>query len=185
MKAHCPLKKDAQNNNRKSLGNFLTLLILLFCVVSPFFINFSLAQKASIGNTKGVSGKLTDENNAPIVGVNISLKGTNIGTSSDAKGNYQLSIPASQSNATLVFSYIGFTTKELQVRNQSIINVTLTDDTKELSEVVVVGYGTQKVKDLTGSVGIVKVLDAKKTATSDMAKFLQGQVAGVTVQGNG
>ena len=185
MKAHCLNKKDAQNNNKRFAGILLTLTTILFCVISPFSINLSLGQKTAINNIKDVSGKLTDENNAPIVGVNISLKGTNVGTSSDAQGNYKVSIPATQSNATLVFSYIGFTTKELQVRNQSVINVTLTDDTKELSEVVVVGYGTQKVKDLTGSVGIVKILDAKKTATSDMAKFLQGQVAGVTVQGNG
>ena len=185
MKAHCLNKMNSQNNKRRFLGNILPLFILSFCLISLFLINSSLGQKAATTIIKGVSGRISDENNSPIVGVNVSLKGTNVGSTSDAQGNYRLSISEAQSNATMVFSYIGYTTEEISVRNQSVINVTLVDDTKELSEVVVVGYGTQRIKDLTGSVGIVKIKDAQKTATPDIAKLLQGQVAGVTVQGNG
>ena len=183
MKTYCQNKKVSKSNVKRFLGNILSLSILFSCLISPFLIHSSFGQKTA--NSKSISGKIADENNSPIVGVNIGLKGTNIGSTSDAQGNYKLEILDTQSNATLVFSYIGYTTKEVAVRNQSVVNVTLVDDTKELSEVVVVGYGTQRVKDLTGSVGVVKVKDAQKTATPDIAKLLQGQVAGVTIQGNG
>ena len=183
MKTYCQNKKVSQSNVKRFLGNILFLSILFSCLISPFLIHSSFGQRTA--NGRSISGKITDENNSLIVGVNISLKGTNIGSTSDAQGNYKLEILDTQPNATLVFSYIGYTTKEVAVRNQSVVNVTLVDDTKELSEVVVVGYGTQRVKDLTGSVGVVKMKDAQKTATPDIAKLLQGQVAGVTIQGNG
>ena len=183
MKTYCQNKKVSKSNVKRFLGNILSLSILFSYLISPFLIHSSFGQKTA--NNKSISGKIADENNSPIVGVNIILKGTNIGSTSDAQGNYKLEILDTQSNATLVFSYIGYTTKEVAVRNQSVVNVTLVDDTKELSEVVVVGYGTQRVKDLTGSIGVVKIKDAQKTATPDIAKLLQGQVAGVTIQGNG
>ncbi len=134
---------------------------------------------------KNISGTITDGSNTPLVGVSIALKSTRIGTTSDNKGAYKLTVPTSQTSNTLVVSYVGYATQEIEIGNRSQINISMEEDVKSLADVVVVGYGTQKVKDLTGSVGIVKVDEAKKTASYDVAKLLQGQVAGVTVQSSG
>lgn len=131
----------------------------------------------------GVSGTVTDESGAALPGVNVLLKGTSRGATTDARGQFQMTVP--DARATLVFSFVGYQSKEAVVGNAAQLNVTLATDDKTLNEVVVVGYGTQRVKDLTGSVGIVKVDDARKTASYDIAKQLQGQVAGVTVQSSG
>ena len=184
MKAFYLKAKDSLNNEK--FFRFCSILTLsLIFIFSPLLSSSLQASGISHYNFRGISGKVSDENGSPIVGVSVSIKGTNVGTSTDSQGNYKLSIPDDSKDATLVFSFVGYTSKEVQVRNQSIINVILAEDNKELSEVVVVGYGTQRVKDLTGSVGVVKVKDAQKTATPDIAKLLQGQVSGVTVQGNG
>lgn len=131
-----------------------------------------------------VSGRVTSrEDNQPVAGATIRIKGTNKGTVADAQGNYKIEVD--DANAVIEISSVGFLKQEIRVGGRSTINVELTADIAKLDEVVVVGYGTQKVKDLTGSVGIVKMEDAKKTATYDVAKMLQGQVAGVTVHGSG
>ena len=131
----------------------------------------------------GVGGTVKDENGAALPGVNVLIKGTSRGATTDARGQFQLTVP--DARTVLVFSFVGYQSKELVVGSATQLNVTLQTDDKTLNEVVVVGYGTQKVKDLTGSVGIVKVDDARKTASYDIAKQLQGQVAGVTVQSSG
>lgn len=130
-----------------------------------------------------INGTVKDENGASLPGVNVLIKGTARGATTDARGQFQLSVPNAQT--VLVFSFVGYQSKEVVVGSATQLNVTLQTDDKTLNEVVVVGYGTQKVKDLTGSVGIVKVDDARKTASYDVAKQLQGQVAGVTVQSSG
>ena len=130
-----------------------------------------------------VTGTVKDENGASLPGVNVLIKGTTRGATTDAQGQFQLTVP--DVRAILVFSFVGYQPKEVAVGSTSQLNVTLLTDDKTLNEVVVVGYGTQKVKDLTGSVGIVKVDEARKTASYDVAKQLQGQVAGVTVQSSG
>jgi TonB-dependent starch-binding outer membrane protein SusC len=156
---------------------FTLLLALLFQICSVVV--------SAAGLDRSIGGKVTDANSNPLTGVSIILKGTGIGTTTDANGIYKISIPDNQVKGALVFSFVGYSTQEVSLNNQSTINVSLEEDAKTLSEVVVVGYGTQKVKDLTGSVGVVKVDNAKKTASYDVAKLLQGQVAGVTVQGSG
>jgi TonB-dependent starch-binding outer membrane protein SusC len=173
MKTHYPNYKKSLFCKVGFFGKML-LFLLLSC-----YVNVSFAQ------SRTVSGIVSDENGSPLVGVNINIKGTNFGATSDAKGNYKISVSEGKSNQTLSFSYVGYSTQEAQISTKSVLNIVLIDDIQALSEVVVVGYGTQKVKDLTGSVGVVKVKDAQKTATPDIAKLLQGQVAGVTVQGNG
>lgn len=115
-------------------------------------------------------------------GVNVLIKGSNKGVISDFNGKY--SINASSENV-LVFSYIGFKNFEVLIENKSVIDISLQLDTESLDEVVVVGYGTQRKSDLTGSVSVVDVSDAKKTESYDVSKMLQGQVAGVTVQSSG
>jgi TonB-linked SusC/RagA family outer membrane protein len=158
------------------------LNLVLFCSI---MVSFVRPANAYLNADRAISGKITGQHNEPLAGVNISLKGTSIGTTSDAVGNYKITIPEKQLKGTLLYSFVGYTSKEVVIGNQTSINVSLTEDITNLSEVVVVGYGTQKVKDLTGSVGVVKVDNAKKTATSDIAKMLQGQIAGVSVQSSG
>lgn len=126
-----------------------------------------------------VSGKVADENNEPLPGVNVFLKGTTIGTTTDAQGNFSLQIP--DENVILVFSFIGYITHEELAGARSVINVSLTPDMKSLDEVVVVGYGTVKKSDLTGSVGSVSNADIVRTASVLTAGAIQGQVAGVNV----
>jgi TonB-dependent starch-binding outer membrane protein SusC len=165
-----------QNQWKNKSHRFLAIVLLL---ASPLFF-----AKARILD-KDISGTITDASKAPLVGVSIALKGTRIGTTTDNKGFFKLNIPSSQTANTLVVSYVGYETQEILIGNRTIINLSMEEDVKSLADVVVVGYGTQKIKDLTGSVGIVKVDEAKKTASYDVAKILQGQVAGVTVQSSG
>ena len=137
----------------------------------------------SAQNTKIVTGIVTSaKDKMPAPGVNILIKGTNTVTTSDLDGQY--SIKAAPSDI-LVFSYISYASQEIAVGTKTQINVALKDDLTALDEVVVIGYGTQKKSDLSGSVGVVNMESAKKTVTYDAAKMLQGQVAGVTVQSSG
>ncbi|MCU0452009.1 MAG: carboxypeptidase-like regulatory domain-containing protein, partial [Bernardetiaceae bacterium] len=126
-----------------------------------------------------ITGRTTDENGSPLPGVNVLIKGTTVGTTSDVDGRYSLSI--AQPNATLVFSFIGFEPQEVAVGSQSVINVTMKVDVKSLEEVVVVGYGTQKKSDLTGSVASVTSKEIKQVAVASLDQALQGRAAGVQV----
>ena len=125
-----------------------------------------------------VTGSVTDEKNLAIPGAVIMIKGTNIGTTSDADGKYSIS---ADENATLVFTSVGYITKEIEVKKRSKIDVQLVADSKNLNEVIVVGYGTQKKRDITGAVGSVGLGDVAKTPVFGTGQLLEGQVAGVQV----
>lgn len=128
---------------------------------------------------KSVSGKVTDQSGASLPGVSVVVKGTTIGTITDANGSYSLSsIPA---NATLQFSFVGMKIQEVTIGGKTIINVTLADETISLDEVVAVGYGTQKKKDLSGSVTSVKTEKIKNIPVATMDQALIGHAAGVQV----
>lgn len=101
-----------------------------------------------------ISGKVTDETNSVLPGVSIILKGTQRGTTTDANGNFKLEVP--DNNATLIFSFVGYVPQEIIVGNKTAINLTLRTDTKMMEEVTIIGYGTVRKSDLTGSVGSVK-----------------------------
>ncbi|CAM3526227.1 TonB-dependent receptor [Pontibacter korlensis] len=131
-----------------------------------------------------VRGTVRDENGTPLPGVTVIVKGTSIGASTNADGNFNLNVPDEHRNGTLVFSYIGFTTKEVAINGQSEINVTMAADTKALDEVVVVGYGTQRKSDVTGSVGVVSSEELLKAPVNNALQGLQGRVAGVNVKLN-
>ncbi|MDR6562453.1 MULTISPECIES: TonB-dependent receptor [unclassified Arcicella] len=127
-----------------------------------------------------VKGKITDEKGEGIPGANVSIKGTQKGTSSDALGNYTISVP--DEKTVLIFSSVGFEKKEIVVGKRINIDVTLANDVKSLEEVVVVGYGTAKKATLTGSVSTVNAATFKdRGPVSSPLAALQGQVAGVTV----
>ena len=129
-----------------------------------------------------VSGMVTDADGAPLPGANVLVKGTTNGTQTDFDGNYTIN---ADSNATLVFSYIGFATQEIAVNGQTTINASMAEDAAKLSEVVVVGYTTQTRGDLTGSVASVDVSEAAKQPVVNIAEALEGRATGVSITNSG
>jgi TonB-dependent starch-binding outer membrane protein SusC len=123
-----------------------------------------------------ITGQVTDETGSPLPGVNIIEKGTSNGTTSDATGNYRLTV---DEKATLIFSFIGYLTQEVQVNNQTTLNVSMAQDVKALEEVVVVGYGEQKKITVTGSVVAVTGTDLQKSPAVDLSNSFAGRLAGV------
>jgi TonB-linked SusC/RagA family outer membrane protein len=127
-----------------------------------------------------VTGKVTSvADNSPIPGVNVTLKGSTTGTSTDADGTYSIK---AGSNATLVFSFIGMTTQEVVVGSRTAVDVKLSPDVRSLSEVVVVGYGTQQRKDLTGSIASVTSKDIQNVPVVSFEQAIQGRAAGVQIE---
>jgi Ca-activated chloride channel homolog len=120
-----------------------TLLSLLLLCASTALLN---AQST-------ITGKVTDEKGVPLQGASITLKGTKTSTASDVNGFYSIQVP--DEKATLVFAYVGFDVQEIKVKGKAVVNVKLKASTNRLDEVVVVGYGTQRKRDLTGSVAMV------------------------------
>lgn len=126
-----------------------------------------------------VNGVVFDENNQPLPGANVLVKGTALGTTTDADGAYNVEVPDAQS--TLVFSFIGYQTLEIKVDNRSEVNVVLQPDVRYLDEVAVIGYGTVKKSDLTGSVAQVKAEELNSFPTTNVIQALSGRAPGVYV----
>jgi iron complex outermembrane receptor protein len=127
-----------------------------------------------------VSGRVTDATtNEALAGCSVVLKGTQKGTTTDANGDYKIVVP--DGNATLVFGFIGFVSQEVAVGSQSVINVALKASANELSQVVVIGYGSASKKDMTGSVKSIKSAEFNKGIINSPEQLLQGKVAGVNV----
>jgi outer membrane receptor for Fe3+-dicitrate len=152
--------------------------------VATLMITFlGLLISGNILAQSAVSGKVTDKKGAPLAGVSIIVKSTNVGTNTAANGTF--TITALQ-NDVLVLSYVGFSNKEIvanQIGNKSIV----LDEASatNLDEVVIIGYGTQKKKDLTGAISSVNIAETKKYSTSDISQLLQGRATGVTVTSDG
>lgn len=143
-------------------------LLSWFCIVHAF------AQ----GHT--VSGTVTEmESGATLPGVNIVVKGTTIGTVTDVEGNYRLSVP--DENSILIFSFIGYTSEEINVNGRSIINVSLTADIATLSEVVVIGYGERERKDVVGSISDMKSDEISRASAISPDMAMQGRMPGVLI----
>lgn len=128
-----------------------------------------------------VTGVITDANGEPVIGANISVKGTSTGTITDLDGRFTLEVP---SGSQLVVSYIGYLTKEVPVGTHSQLAIRLTEDTQNLDEVVVVGYGVQKKSDLTGAVANVKSETLMERPSTSVEQALAGRVAGVNISTN-
>ncbi len=150
-----------------SVRRLITMSALLF-----MFIPFMLAQ-----GLQKVTGKITDSQNEPMIGVSVLEKGTSNGVISDMEGDYSLSV---KPGATIVYSYIGYVTQEKKA-SSSVINIKLDEDSKTLEEVVVVGYGVQKKSSLTGAVSSVKSEDMEARTITRAEQALQGKTAGVQV----
>ncbi|MDD2951620.1 MAG: TonB-dependent receptor [Parabacteroides sp.] len=131
---------------------------------------------------KRLTGHVASTNGDPLVGVNVVVKGTTIGTTTDIDGNYSLeNVPE---NAIIEFSYIGFLQQDIKASNRNNINVTLSEDTQKLDEVVVVGYGSFKKSDLTGAISQIKGEEISALPLRSASDALQGKVAGVTITAN-
>ena len=137
----------------------------------------------SLAQGQNVTGRITDgDANNPLPGASIVIKGTSVGTTTDANGEY--SIAVQDQSTTLVFSFIGYATQEVQINGRTRIDVTLSPDVQSLEEVVVVGYGTQRKKDLTGAVAHVDAESLKAEATANLTSMLRGNVPGLGVNYN-
>ncbi len=150
----------------------------------PFLIFILLLSFSTIfaQETLSVSGKVVDDAGVALPGVSVLLKGTTNGTVTDIDGMYSIKVP---NQSTIVFSYIGFITQEIDVKGQNVIDVNLKEDVVGLEEVVVVGYGKLPVKDLTSSITTVKSDDLVKTPSGQAMQALQGKVAGLQVVSKG
>jgi TonB-linked SusC/RagA family outer membrane protein len=129
-----------------------------------------------------VSGNVRDESGNPLPGVNVILKGTTTGTTTDRDGKYALSVPDGE--GILIFSFIGYKTHEVPINNRMVMDIALVPDVMSLQEVVVVGYGSVKKQDLTGAVATVGNEDIARIGTTNPIAALQGQVAGVNITAN-
>lgn len=141
-----------------------------------------LSSKKQQSEQKGrrtVSGIVTDHNGEPIIGAAVTVKGTLTGTSTSVDGSYSITVVGE--GAVLEFSYLGFNNRQVKVTN-STVNVTMVENNQLIDEVVVVGYGTQKKSDITGSVGSVKAAELVSAPLPNTAQALQGRISGVMVQ---
>ncbi len=156
------LKK--QHGFREITPKILILLLFVFCA-------FSLSAQ------KTVQGTVSDMSGVPLIGVNVIVKGTTVGTVTDVDGKYMLQV--ANDNAVIVFSYVGYKTVEVPVGTRSVIDQTLSEDTQAINELVVVGYGTQKKVTVTGSVASVKGEELKSSPTTNLTNAMVGRLPGV------
>lgn len=145
---------------------------------------FSLCFTFSMLNAqnKSITGKVLDESNEPLPGVNIVLKGTTIGTISDTNGSFKLQVP--QDAKTISLTYIGYIVQEINVAGKTNIEVKLVPNSLMLDEVVAIGYGSVKKSDLTGAVGAISGANISKRKTTQVSQALQGAVPGLMVTRN-
>lgn len=156
-----------------------TLYYLLFMLIlsAPF------GASAQSATAKSIRGTVTDaKSGEPLIGVSVRAPKSNTGAVTNFEGKYVINVSAQDTE--LDFSFVGYAKNTVKIGNQTEVNVTLAEDVKNLNEVVVVGYGTQKKKDLTGSVGVVDVKEMNKRTVATLDQALQGQIAGVEVTSN-
>jgi len=155
------------------MRNFVVLILLnLF-----FGAGYSYAQNGR------VTGKVTDQDNVALPGVNVLLSGSSQGTATDGDGNFVINAPASGS---LVFSFIGYVSQTIPINNRSVIDIQLTQESRSLSELVVVGYGTQRKTDVTGALSVISTKEFAQQPVTRLDQVLQGRATGVQVtQSNG
>lgn len=155
--------------------NHMSIKLLLFLFIGSFYSLSVLAQNIS------VSGTISDISGDPIIGANVTEKGTVNGTISDLNGKFGLNV---SSQSTLVISYIGYYSVEISVGSETVFNIQLKEDTKALDEVVVIGYGTQKKVNLTGSVASVSASDLVNKPVAMTSQAIAGLAPGLSVLQN-
>jgi TonB-linked SusC/RagA family outer membrane protein len=180
MKEIKKLKPAIRGKNRDRIFRLLTAFTFMIAVIlnaNPSFGSSSYDQPIR------VSGTITDENGSPFPGVNIQVEGTTIGAISDINGKYSLEVP--KRDAVLVFTFVGYTSQKVPISGKTTIDIKMAPDVMNLEEVVVVGYGTQRKKDITGAISVVSTDNLKTIPTGDAVQALQGLASGVTVIGSG
>ena len=151
--------------------------------ISGLLLLFTFFSTALFAQNVTVTGKVTDATSGEtLIGVTVGVKGTTTGTQTDANGTYTISVA---STATLQASYIGYTTLDIPVNGRTSVDIKLQASTNQLQQVVVIGYGTQRKVDNTGSVSTVRAADINNQASTNPVAALQGKVSGVTVTNNG
>ncbi|MDP4711765.1 MAG: TonB-dependent receptor [Saprospiraceae bacterium] len=170
------MEKDKPNSRDYRLARMVgrSFLACLFVVLG------SLSVYGQAGSN--ISGSVSSSAGEALIGVNIVVRGTSTGTVTDENGRFSLTASPSD---VLYFSYTGYTSVEVTVGSQSVINVTLEENVEILDEVVVVGYGTQRKEDLTGAVSVVNTEELTKQASNDVTQMMQGRVAGVSITSDG
>lgn len=179
---------NAQDNSMVS-SNIKTIDNLTAYVTNPIITSGSLTINTNIGiaedlQQKRITGSITDKDALPLPGVNILEKGTINGAISDVNGKFSISVASV--NSVLVFSFVGYTSQEITVGSQTTVNVALAESAIGLDEIVVVGYGTQQKRDISGSVTSISEKSFNTGITRTAVDLLQGKVAGLTItQGSG
>lgn len=169
----CRVKKFYLSNNHKPMKQKLLTLLLVI-----MFMPAIMAQQL-----KTIKGTVIDQVNEPVIGATVQVNGMRIGTATDVDGNFVLEkVPT---GAVITVSFVGMTPKEIKVGNSNEINVQLAADSQKLEDVVVIGYGTAKAKDLTAPIAVVKGEDLMSKPTTSPMSAIQGKVAGVNIINNG
>lgn len=156
----------------------LTLGMMGGMTVCPVSVKAAVTQQ-----TIKVKGQVVDQDGEPLIGATVRVKGAQSGSVTDLDGNFEIE---ASSNATLLISYVGYKDREIAVRGRAVIEqIQMEPDSQVLEQVVVVGYGTQKKADLTGSVSVVNADELKRTSNSNISTMLEGKVAGVQITSDG
>ncbi len=176
------MKKLHLKKLRPKARSFLLTVTLCTLTVSSLLASTTTEMNAIEVFQSTITGSINDENGSPLPGASVVVKGTSSGTQTDFDGNYTIEAP---SDATLIISYVGYKTQEIAIDNRSSVDVGMEVDASQLDEVVVVGYGTQKKGEVTGSISTIGAEAIERIATSSSIDAIKGQVAGVDIQANG
>ena len=159
--------------------------MMLMAGITGGFLAAPTQAMASVTQSKTikVSGQVVDQDGQPLIGATVKVKNAKLGVVTDFDGNFTIDVA---SDGVLVVSYVGYKDREIAVRGRATLEpIQLADDTNMLEQVVVVGYGTQKKADLTGSVSIVNADELKRVSHSNISSMLEGKVAGVQITSDG
>lgn len=178
-KANASVLEGYQANLDLALGHLLKPLNLIFIKTGSHSYNIKPSIPVSDVAVEEIKGKVTDKSGGGLPGVTVLLKGTSTGTTTTTDGSFSLRV--SDLNGTLIVSFIGYVTKEIAIPKGGSLNIVLEDDIKALEEVVVIGYGTQKKSDLTGSVVRANIDAFKESPNVNIAQSLQGTVPGLSI----
>jgi TonB-linked SusC/RagA family outer membrane protein len=174
----CLSKQEQLFNPLLRHGKLLKRTFNLFLLTSLLLVSASLQAQQ-----KRITGRvLSGANNQPLVGASVTVKGSNLGTTTDPSGNFALSV---DDNAVLVIGFVGYAEQEIPVANQTSFNVTLSNSTATMNDVVVIGYQTVRKRDLTGATSVVNTQNTARIASRSLPEQLQGMAAGVSVRTGG
>lgn len=185
-------KTDELNEDKKITANFVNAPVNeVLKLILDDNLEFQLQNKMIVisrrsapqqsGPAKTIKGIVLDDRGEPVIGATIQVKGTNHGTITDMDGNYVLEIPSDQKDPVVVYSYIGYTTQNVPVKPGANFNVKLKEDSKVIDEVVVVGYGVQRKRDVTTAIASLRASDMKGQPVTSMAEAMVGKMPGVQV----